>query len=105
VKYIVDISGTRVEIEIDGDQVRVDGGPAQTARVDVVDGTPVQLVKIGSAVHRVTARRDGARGRYVLRIAASRLTHSTNVRGRFVICQPQRSGHPDRWRSLRRCRE
>lgn len=71
-KYIVDISGARVEIEIDGDQVRVDGGPAQTARVDVVDGTPVQLVKIGSAVHRVTARRDGARGRYVLRIDGRR---------------------------------
>ena len=72
VKYIVDIGGARVEIEIDGDQVRVDGGPAQTARVDAVDGTPVRLVKINDAVHRVTARRDGARGRYVLRIDGRR---------------------------------
>lgn len=71
-KYIVDIGGVRVEIDIDGDQVRVDEGPAQTARVDAVDGTPVRLVKINNAVHRVTARRDGTRGQYVLRIDGRR---------------------------------
>jgi biotin carboxyl carrier protein len=66
VKYIVDIAGTRVEVEIDGDQVRVDGGAPQTAQLADVAGTPVRLVTIGDAVHRVIARRDGARGRYVL---------------------------------------
>ena len=65
-KYIVDIAGTRVEIEIDGDQVRVDGGAPQTAQLSDIAGTPVRLVTIGDAVHRVIARRDGARGRYVL---------------------------------------
>jgi biotin carboxyl carrier protein len=66
VKYIVDIAETRVEVEIDGDQVRVDGGTPQTARLADVAGTPVRLVTIGTAVHRVIARRDGERGHYVL---------------------------------------
>lgn len=65
-KYIVDIACTRVEVELDGDQVRVDGGASQTAQLSEVAGTPVRLVTIGTAVHRVIARRDGARGRYVL---------------------------------------
>jgi pyruvate carboxylase subunit B len=72
VKYIVDVAGARVEVDIDGDQVRVDGGPVQSAHVEDIDGTPVRLVKIGDAVHRVTARRDGPRGRYVLRIDGRR---------------------------------
>jgi acetyl/propionyl-CoA carboxylase alpha subunit len=66
VKYIVDIAGMRVEVEIDRDQVRVDGGAPQTAQLSDVAGTPVRLVTIGDTVHRVIARRDGARGRYVL---------------------------------------
>lgn len=65
-KYIVDIAGTRVEVDRDGDQVRVDGGVSQSAQLTDVAGTPVRLVTIGTAVHRVIARRDGAPGHYIL---------------------------------------
>ncbi len=65
-KYIVDIAGTRIEVELDGGQVRVDGGAPRQAHLAEVVGTPVCLVTIGDAVHRVIARRDGARGHYVL---------------------------------------
>jgi biotin carboxyl carrier protein len=37
-----------------------------------VEGTPVRLLTIGDAVHRLTARREGARGIYVLRIDGRR---------------------------------
>ncbi len=65
-KYIVEIAGTRVEVDIEGDEIRVDGGPPQSARLADVAGTPVRLVTIGDAVHRVIARRAGPRGRYVI---------------------------------------
>lgn len=71
-KYIVDIAGRRIEVTVDGEQVSVDGAPAETARVSTIEGTPVRLVTIGDSVHRVTARRDGQRGRYLLRIDGRR---------------------------------
>lgn len=71
-KYIVDIAGKRIEVTVDGDSVTVDGGAAQTARLSDIEGTPIRLVTIGDAVHRVTARRDGARGSYALRIDGRR---------------------------------
>src|SRR5450631_3330236 len=71
-KYIVEIAGRRIEVALEGDQVSVDGAPARTARLSDIEGTPVRLVTIGDAVHRVTARRDGARGSFVLRIDGRR---------------------------------
>jgi biotin carboxyl carrier protein len=71
-KYIVEIAGKRIEVAVDGDQVSVDGGAAETARVSELEGTPVRLVTIGNAVHRVMARRDGQRGSFVLRIDGRR---------------------------------
>jgi biotin carboxyl carrier protein len=71
-KYIVEIGGKRIEVTVDGDQVTVDGADPERARLSEIEGTPVRLVTVGDAVHRVTARRDGARGSYVLRIDGRR---------------------------------
>jgi acetyl/propionyl-CoA carboxylase alpha subunit len=65
VKYIVDVNGSPVVVELDGDGVRVDGERLQAGLADV-EGTPVKLVTVGSEVHRVVARRGGTRGRYTL---------------------------------------
>jgi pyruvate carboxylase subunit B len=65
VKYIVQVDDRRVEVEIDGDGVRVDGRPVD-AHVVEIEGTPVRLVKVGDQVHRVLARRQAERGRYSL---------------------------------------
>lgn len=64
-KYIVDIAGQRIEVELDGARVSVDG-ESYSATLDPIDGTPVRLLRIGDTVHRVLARRDGARGEYAL---------------------------------------
>ena len=71
-KYVVEIAGKRIEVAVDGDQVSVDGAPAERAQLSEIDGTPVRLVTIGDAVHRVTARREGQRGSYTLRIDGRR---------------------------------
>lgn len=64
-KYIVDLNGTREEVEVDGESVTVDSHTV-LARVDEIEGTPVRLVSIGSAVHRIVMRRGASRGTYTL---------------------------------------
>ena len=64
-KYVVDLNGTRHEVEIDGDSVTLNGETA-VAHLEDIDGTPVRLVTIGREVHRVVARRGPTRGAYTL---------------------------------------
>jgi pyruvate carboxylase subunit B len=65
VRYIVDLNGSRAELDVDGESVTI-GGHTMLARVDEVEGTPVRLVTIGSQVHRVVVRRGPSRGAYTL---------------------------------------
>jgi pyruvate carboxylase subunit B len=65
VKYIVDVQGERVTVDLGANGVRVDGVELPAHLADV-EGTPVRLVTIGGSVHRVVARREPGRGRYVL---------------------------------------
>jgi pyruvate carboxylase subunit B len=65
-KYIVDVNGERLTVElVGGDEVRV-GDRVLRARLTDVEGTPVSLLQVGDAVHRVVARRGDARGRYTI---------------------------------------
>ena len=70
-KYIVQVGDRRVEVEIEGDGVTVDGAPVDAHVVDV-EGTPVRLVTVGDQVHRVLARRHPERGRYTLSLDGHR---------------------------------
>jgi biotin carboxyl carrier protein len=72
VKYIVEIAGRRMEVTVDGDRVSVDGGSPEYARLSELEGTPVRLVTVGHAVHRVIARRDGQRGMFIMHIDGRR---------------------------------
>ena len=64
-KYVVDVNGSRVVVELTSDGVLVDGAPLRAHLADI-SGTPIHLVTIGNAVHRVAVRRLGQRGRYSL---------------------------------------
>ena len=64
-KYVVDVGGRSVEVELDGERVRVDGTDV-SASLSEVAGTPVAVLSIGDRVHRVLVTRDSTRGRYVL---------------------------------------
>lgn len=64
-KYLVDVDGQRVEVDVDSDGVTVDGGRERAQLADV-EGTPVRLVTIGGVQHRVVARRSGGRGSYAI---------------------------------------
>jgi biotin carboxyl carrier protein len=62
-KYYVKVGETTHEVVIDGETVTLNGETVQ-ARLESLDGTPIQLLRLGTAVHRVLARRGDDRGRY-----------------------------------------
>lgn len=64
-RYIVIVAGREIAVDVDGERVTIDGEPVQ-AHALPLEGTPVQLVTVGSEVHRVVVRRGDARGRYTL---------------------------------------
>ena len=64
-KYVVDVNGARVEVSLDADGIRVDGELVQ-AHLSGVEGTPIHLLTLGSAIHRIAVRRGDGRGRYSL---------------------------------------
>lgn len=66
-KYIVKVagSGTSHDVIVVVDAVNVDGDLV-VGRVAEIEGTPVRMVTIGDAVHRVVVRRGAALGDYTL---------------------------------------
>ncbi len=64
-KYVAELNGSRVTVELTGDGVLVDGAPHKAHLADIA-GTPIHLVTIDKSVHRVAVRRSGQRGRYSL---------------------------------------
>jgi hypothetical protein len=77
-RYVVTVGHQTLELDRDGDEIRVDGAKV-TATITDVAGTPVRMIGIGSEVHRVVARRGQTR----------------------VAVRP---GPPDPCRSSRQCR-
>jgi biotin carboxyl carrier protein len=67
VKYLVEVAGRSVEVDIDGDRVRVDGAEV-VARIAELPNTPITLLSIGDEVHRVATTRGSSRGRFSLAI-------------------------------------
>ena len=55
-KYFVRIGDDEIEVEVEGEHVRANGAES-TAHLDDVPGTPVRVLRIGDAVHRVVVRR------------------------------------------------
>ena len=70
-KYVVDVAGRTVEVELDGERVRVDGAEVHAHLADL-PGTPITLLTLGTEVHRVAVTRGAARGRYALSIDGRR---------------------------------
>ena len=71
-KYFVTIGGREHEVNIDGDTVTLDG-TAMRAHVEDLQGTPITIVTIGNAVHRVVASRGTENGQYTLSVGGHRV--------------------------------
>jgi len=64
-KYFVRVNGEEHEVVLDSAGVHVDGDDVAAQVIDG-DGTPVRMVTIGTAVHRVVVRNGTTRGTYTL---------------------------------------
>lgn len=64
-RYVVTVGDQTLELDRDGDEIRLDGTTVTATITDIAD-TPVRMVGIGNEVHRVVARRGQSRGRYTL---------------------------------------
>jgi len=62
-KYVVEVNGRRLDIEIRDGEAIVDG-VKYSVSMQSVAGTPVRIVGVNDAVHRVVLRERVARGRY-----------------------------------------
>ncbi len=84
-KYLVDIAGERLEVALDGDGVTLGGTPVSAHFADI-GGTPVRLVTIGGAQHRVVAVRGATRGQYALWIDGWRFdVEALDERARAIL--------------------
>ena len=70
-KYFVKLGDAEMQVEVAGDHVRV-GDRELAAHLDEVAGTPVRLVRVGDAVHRVVVRRGEGRGMLTLWVGGHR---------------------------------
>jgi len=66
-KYSVSVNAETIDIELDGDNVRV-GDTTSRARILDLDGqaTPLRMLTIGERIHRVQLRPGQSRGQYTL---------------------------------------
>jgi len=61
--YVVEVNGRRLDVEIRDGEAIVDG-VKYSVSMQTVAGTPVRIVGVNDAVHRVVLRERVARGRY-----------------------------------------
>lgn len=62
-KYIVEVNGRNVTVELGPNGIEVDGSPV-TAHLEEVEGTPIYLLTIGGTLHRLAVVRREGRGQY-----------------------------------------
>lgn len=71
-KYIVDVQGERVTVDLDGAHATIGDVRADVA-LTPIEGTPVRLIRIGEQVHRVLARRGARKGMWLLDVDGQRV--------------------------------
>ncbi len=83
-KYLVDVNGERITVDLDGAHAIVDGEPLEVALTSI-EGTPMRLVRVGEQVHRVVARRGATRGVWLLDVDGVRVeTEALDERMRTI---------------------
>ncbi len=64
-KYIVELAGTRHEVDLTDGIATLDGA-SSSAQLREVQGSPVSIVAVDGVQHQLVARREGPKGHYVL---------------------------------------
>jgi propionyl-CoA carboxylase alpha chain len=62
-KYIVDVNGRRLTVDLGADGIFVDGERA-SAHFEEIEGTPIILLNVNGTLHRLAVQRGEGRGQY-----------------------------------------
>ena len=84
-RYVVQLNDERKAVSIDGDRIEYENDPPVHPELSDIEGSPVRMVKIGTHVYRVVARRGQGRGTYTLWVDGYRFeTEALDERTRAI---------------------
>ena len=84
-RYVVQLNDERKTVSIDSDGLRYEEGPAISAELADIEGSPVRMVKLGVHVYRVVVERRQGKGKYSLWIDGYRFdTEALDERTRAI---------------------
>jgi pyruvate carboxylase subunit B len=91
--YVVEVNGRRYTVELREGEAIVDG-TAHRVSLQSVSGTPVRIVTVDSAVHRMVLRERASRGRYRLWLDGQRYAaEALDSRARAIRDMQASTGH------------
>jgi len=91
--YVVDVNGHRYTVELRDGEALVDGRAYRTS-LQTVSGTPVRIVTVDDAVHRMVLRERASRGRYRLWLDGHRYeAEALDSRARAIRDMQASAGH------------
>lgn len=84
-KYVVQLNDERKSVSVDADGVRYEAETPVHAELSDIEGSPVRMVKLGTAVYRVVVQKRAGRGRYTLWVDGYRFeTEALDERTRAI---------------------
>ncbi len=84
-KYVVQLNDERKSVSVEADGVWYEAEAPVHAELSEIEGSPVRMVKLGTAVYRVVVQRRAGRGRYTLWVDGYRFeTEALDERTRAI---------------------
>jgi pyruvate carboxylase subunit B len=93
-KYYVSAGDVTHEVTVDGRAITIDG-ESLDAHIDHLTDSPVHLLSVDNAVHRIVARRGEERGQYILSIDGHRVAvEALDERARAIRALSRAAARP-----------
>ena len=94
-RYVVELNGRRKVVSIEPDGVSFENAPPVRAELSDIEDSPVRVIRIGTYVYRVVARKKRGRGNYTLWVDGHRFeTEALDERTRSIRDLSAKSAGP-----------